>query len=418
MSDHCKIVELRASNVKRIKAVTIRPDPDGNMVVISGDNGHGKSSILDAISMLFGGKDQMPSTPVRVGEDIAEIVADLGDMVVTRRISSKGHTTLKVQNREGATFSSPQQMLNALTGKLAFDPLSFSRMKAKEQAELLRELLGLDFLEQLRERGVHYDKRTEVNRSIKLIEGEVASMPRAPDDLLPRVAVSELLIELKAAENANRLARAASDQVADAHREGVRLGEQVRRDRELLKVLEAKSESVLHDYNKLKETADAMVTVDTEPITTQIAGAEAINTLHQKEAERERATVRLQAAARCREELTEKIKAIDQARVKAIAEAEMPVPGLGFNDDGLVTLNDLPIDQASAAEQLRVSVAIGIAMNPKLRVLLVRDASLLDDTSMAKVAQQAKDSDCQLWVERIEVDSNTTVIIEEGELKE
>ena len=38
-----KIIELRAENIKRLVAVTIKPD--GNMVEITGRNGHGKTSV-------------------------------------------------------------------------------------------------------------------------------------------------------------------------------------------------------------------------------------------------------------------------------------------------------------------------------------------------------------------------------------
>jgi hypothetical protein len=115
-------------------------------------------------------------------------------------------------------------------------------------------------------------------------------------------------------------------------------------------------------------------------------------------------------------ELTQEIEAIDQKKADAIAAARMPVPGLGFGADGVVTLNGLPLDQASAAERLRVSVAIGLAMNPRLRVLLIRDASLLDRESMRQVAEMAKAAGAQLWVERVEVDDQTTVLIEDGQV--
>ena len=38
-----KIIQLEARNVKRLKAVEIRPD--GNVIVIGGKNGAGKSSV-------------------------------------------------------------------------------------------------------------------------------------------------------------------------------------------------------------------------------------------------------------------------------------------------------------------------------------------------------------------------------------
>ena len=56
------------------------------------------------------------------------------------------------------------------------------------------------------------------------------------------------------------------------------------------------------------------------------------------------------------------------------------------------------------------------AMNPRLRVLLIRNASLLDRESMRQVAVLAKEAGAQLWVERVEVDDQTTVLIEDGQV--
>jgi recombinational DNA repair ATPase RecF len=45
-----KIVRLESTNYKRLKAVEIAPDPDGNLVIVAGKNGQGKTSILDSIT--------------------------------------------------------------------------------------------------------------------------------------------------------------------------------------------------------------------------------------------------------------------------------------------------------------------------------------------------------------------------------
>ena len=101
-----------------------------------------------------------------------------------------------------------------------------------------------------------------------------------------------------------------------------------------------------------------------------------------------------------------------------ISKAAYPVAGLGFDQLGGVTFNGLPFSQASTAEQLRVSVAIGLALNPQLRVLLIRDGSLLDDDSMKMVAKMAAKADAQVWIERVEIDGQVSVVIEDGAIKD
>ena len=81
-----KIVQLEIENVKRLRAVNIAPD--GNMIVIGGNNAQGKSSILDSICMALGGKNEIPATPVRSGESNAKIILTTDDFVIRRTFTS------------------------------------------------------------------------------------------------------------------------------------------------------------------------------------------------------------------------------------------------------------------------------------------------------------------------------------------
>ena len=49
------------------------------------------------------------------------------------------------------------------------------------------------------------------------------------------------------------------------------------------------------------------------------------------------------------------LQELDHRRATLLSDCPMPVPGIGFEADG-VTLNDLPLDQASAAEQLKLQM--------------------------------------------------------------
>ena len=97
----------------------------------------------------------------------------------------------------------------------------------------------------------------------------------------------------------------------------------------------------------------------------------------------------------------------------AIAGAAMPVDGLGFGA-GVVTYNGVPFDQASSAEQLRVSMGIAIAANPKLRVIRITDGSLLDEDSLAAIGEMAKAADFQVFVEVVDSSGTVGIVIEDG----
>ena len=98
-----------------------------------------------------------------------------------------------------------------------------------------------------------------------------------------------------------------------------------------------------------------------------------------------------------------------------LAAVDMPVDGLGFGDDGL-TFNGLPFSQASSSEQLRVGLAIAIALNPTLRVVRITDGSLLDSDALAMVAAMAEAHDCQVWLEKVEDGAGIGIHIEDGQV--
>jgi hypothetical protein len=79
-----------------------------------------------------------------------------------------------------------------------------------------------------------------------------------------------------------------------------------------------------------------------------------------------------------------------------------------------VTYRGLPFDQASSAEQLRVSVAIAMAAHPKLRVLRIKDGSLLDERSLAMLEEMAEAADYQVWVERVDTSGAVGIVMEDG----
>jgi hypothetical protein len=60
---------------------------------------------------------------------------------------------------------------------------------------------------------------------------------------------------------------------------------------------------------------------------------------------------------------------------------------------------------------------MGFAMNPKLKILLIRDGSLLDEDNLKMVAEMAEKEGGQLWLERVSEGSEVSVIIEDGMVK-
>ena len=57
---------------------------------------------------------------------------------------------------------------------------------------------------------------------------------------------------------------------------------------------------------------------------------------------------------------------------------------------------------------------MGLAMNPKLKVILIRDGSLLDKDNFTMIAEMAAVADAQVWVEKVGEGDDVSIIIEDG----
>lgn len=415
-----KILQLQAENVKRLKAVSITPD--GNIVEITGRNGQGKSSVLDAIWWALAGTSHIQAVPIRKGENEARIRLDLGDIKVTRTFKRQEDgtfpTKILVESADGARYPSPQRMLDSLLGALSFDPLGFTRMDGKDQLEALKRFVpGVDFDAIDKANKADFAKRTEVNREARTLRSQAAGISLPEDAPSERIDDAALVEELERAGEHNTLVerRRANREafVAETERMEAR-GADLRAQAQALYDQAVEAEALAAGKRRqLAEAEQLPEPIDTLDLRQRIADAGRVNALIAQREQRDRieaqaTSVEAQAAA-----LTKAIEERTAQRREAIAKAKMPVPGIGFGEDEIL-LDGIPFDQASSAEQLRTSVAIAIAMNPKLRVIRVQDGSLLDEDAMRILAEMAAAADYQVWIEVVQSGRSAAIVIEDG----
>ena len=397
------IVRLTMENLKGITAVEIVPDPEGNLVIVSGPNGAGKSSVLDGIWLVLGGpaaKKQTPQ-PIRAGETSAHAVLDLGDFTATRWWYGDGTSKLTVMSKDGAVYKSAQAFLDAKIGALSFDPFGFTRKSAREQLEDLLELVDLPFdpLELQAERDLVYGRRTEIGRTVTELEGQLAGAGDFDDVPDEEISMGEILDQITAAE---QLA-AANSETRRLHAQAVstvesRTATVLVLQRQLYDAQERLTGAIA-DAAETREKVEQIVEApDVSSFREQLAGAEEINAQVRAKQERNRVASQHEEASESYASLTRSIEAIDERKKVAVAEAKMPVEGLSFDENG-VMFDGVPFGQCSSAQQLRVSLAMGMAMNPRIGVLLIKDGSLLDKTSLALIREMAVGY--QVWIEQV-----------------
>ena len=409
-----KIIELRAENIKRLKAVYIRAD--GKSVVIGGKNAAGKSSVLDAIMLALAGGRAACTDPIRHGERKALTRVRLDNGLTVERSYTKSGSYLEVTVEDDIVVRSPQAMLDKLCGTLAFDPLAFIAMTAKQQADTLRVLAGIDFAELDRDRAVAFSDRTVANREAKSARARLDAMP---EYMVPADAegASDLYAKLQEALSHNegltdlqKIAESTDGDLTRCEATIARLEADLVTAKEswnTLNIARGAAVKAVTDYGPAIDVSDTQAKLEAASETQRQIDANAARAVGVEE---------VRAAEDAAEALDDKVKACDAAKAKAIEEASLPVAGLLFDDDEAL-FNGVPLAQASSAEQLLLSLEITAALDPELRVVLVHDASLLDDENMKVLADFAEKRDYQVWIERVGTGDECTVIIEDGSVK-
>jgi len=417
------IVELTARNVLNLRAVRITPDK--KVVVLTGKNGAGKSNILDIIQALLEGlKLKMP---ILSGEEKAVATLDLGSIKIRKRWTPKGEALEVFEilpDGNKRSFSSPQTFLNELTGKMV-DPMKLLLMlndDKKKFHETLSKLVGLDFADLKEEESLVREERKKVNDRIRAAIAQLKEMtapaPETPDE---EITFKEKL------NNLNRLRekRAIFEKVSDGKRRLIDLVEAKNKNRELMEkeIEEIKKKIVMEtqEIDDIKTKIEAIVFPD-EISASQILDAEKeIETLEETNA-KIRHAIRYRRAVKEAEKykdesekLTQKLERIEQDKQTRVAQCTFPVEGLSLTEDE-VFYNGKPIDVASDGQKIIIFTKMAMALSPDIKVLVIRDGSLLDSDNFRAICSLAESEGYEIWVEKVDESGQIGIFIENGEI--
>lgn len=391
--DYVKLIGLKIKSFNRIEVAEMRFSGDG-LVALSGRNGHGKSSALDALAWAFGGPRAVPATtsPIRHGAKSADVVVETSTFRLERRQTASGNR-FAMTGKDGSDIKSSQAALDAMYSALTFDPLAFARMRPAEQRAALISALGLEdelaAIEAERKRA--FDERTIAGRQLKAARVQFEALP-TPDPFTPaeEVSAAELVTQIREAQ-ALAEKRAEWDRDVDLCRMKVTMARQaMTKLRAELAELEENVPGLEADVDNSSTARDAITVPDVDALQKQLDTIEQTNRdARAAKAWRER-RAELETVEREHQALDAAVEGFETARKRLIAGARLPVDGLEIHEDGL-SLSGVPLGQASTAETIRLGCAVAVAQDPQLRVLRIAEGSLLDADTRAAIDEMARE---------------------------
>jgi DNA repair exonuclease SbcCD ATPase subunit len=413
-----RIISLESHDIKRIKAIEITPKED--VIILKGDNAQGKTSVIDSILWALAGGRVIDDKPIREGAETGEIRLDIGDYIVERLFKANGKTELRVTGKDGAEHG--QKTLDGLLGSISFDPLEFSRMKPREQYDTLARMMGLEGLELIDAKNkADFDARTNVNRDLEAVKAQGVELKKmVPDKIEEPAVISEIVAQVSEAEALHRRAESMREDVRLLNQDAANRLADARKLREEAELLERESAEFVKKAITIGEEHAALPLMEAEKLSAlrdTIKTAEQKNSLiavHKTNAARlaDKRTEydRLDKKS---QELTANIDQRNEDKKKRLASIKMPIDGLEL-DGGAVLFGGVPFSQASSAQQLQVSMAVAMALKPKLRVLRIKEGGLLDNAAFEFVKEMAKANDFQVWIETVRSDDPGAILIEDG----
>jgi predicted ATP-dependent endonuclease of OLD family len=446
MSEDKGLKILKAS-IKNFKNIEYREvEFNGKSAVIVGPNGAGKSSLIQAICSPVNSK-MIPAEPVKSGEHQAEVILTIGGNLHGEKVKYKISCFFSEQNKrgkiilrneEGIEISGAKSNLQQIIGNISFDIMEFMRLAktdsgkiseagVKKQIELVKSLMPKDVLKRLHELDTlakeKYDERTEINREIKYIKSHIDQNRMTSDEFekyKEPTSSADILKQIEEAEAKNAMYNKAKDFIKDFPTRNIDLMNEVEsliyrydipdKDKELEKLffsLRTKQQQKCIAYTE-KNTL-----IDVDSLKSKLTEVDEHNRKHNLIQEILVKEKQLKDKEQLSKDLTAIIESCNTEKVELFEKANLPVKGLSFNDE-CVTYNGLPLteEQHPTSRLIAIGLEIGMALNPNLRLLVIKDGSLLDEKSMKYILKTCEERGYQLLVEKVGESDGKDVVVE------
>lgn len=406
-----KINKLEIENVKRVKAVKIEPTANG-LTVIGGNNGQGKTSILDSIAWALGGNKHRPSQAEREGSAVSpylHIVLSNG-LVVERKGKNSDLKVIDPNGEKGG-----QQLLNSFVEELAIDLPKFMNSTSTEKAKILLQIIGVgDQLHELEKNEQEiYNRRHTIGQIAdqkKKYAKEQPYFPDAPKELISASDMIRQQQEILARNGENQRKR---EQLTSLEYRYTQQAAEIERMKKQLANAEMELSKTANDLEIAKKSALDLHDESTEELEANIQHIDEINrkvraNLDKDKAESDASDYRMQY-----EKLTNEINEVRKQKSDLLQKANLPLEGLSVAEGELIYKGQ-KWDNMSGADQLRVSTAIVRKLKPSCGFILLDKLEQMDMVTLNEFGQWLEQEGLQAIATRVSTGEECSIIIEDG----
>lgn len=399
-----KINKLEIENIKRVKAVKIKPTATG-LTVIGGNNNQGKTSILDSIAWALGGDKYKPSNAERDGSTIPpHLSITLSNGLVVER---KGkNSSLKVIDPNGRKGG--QQLLNEFVEQLALDLPKFMESSNKEKAQILLRIIGVGDQLAVLER-----KEQEIYNN-RLIIGQTADRKKKFADEqeyyvdVPKeiISPSELIQKQQAVLLNNAENQSKRERKSQIEAEVKQLQEQLMSIQTQLTIKLADLEIANKDALDLQDES-------TEELEKNLLNIEELNRKIRANLDKEKAEEDAREYTDQYNALTLELHQVRDEKQDLLKNANLPLAELSV-EDGELVYKGKKWDSMSGSEQLRVSTAIVRKLNPECGFVLLDKVEQMDLITLNEFGEWLEQEGLQAIATRVSTGDECSIIIDDG----
>lgn len=439
MTKPIHISKIRISNILGIDQLELEPGAILN--VISGKNGKGKTSILEAIkACLKGGHD---ATLLRAGAEEGEIVLELDDGRSIEKSIKPDKSVTNVRGLDGKKMTSPASVISQMADLLSINPVEFLSAGSKQRTEILLKAMPIELdtghLTSLVPDGVTveaghltghpleviakvskavYDERTGVNRTEK---DKTATMTQLQESLGGN---KDPIDETRLAELEQFVDNSGAALQAQIQKIDSRLAEyQITRDQNIANAQQIRDDAIAAAHTaydqavaaarsqyddvstkaatareQARQKHEAATLAQREELTAMrnhitLAGQQAQQRQMVQKFREEAFNLRKQSAA-----LTKALDDIESYKTSLIAQ--LPIDGLEVRD-GEIYRHGVAFDRLNTAQKVLIAIEVAKLRAGQLPVVCCDGLELMDSETFAEFCKQAEEANIQLFVTRV-----------------